>query len=132
MVSSLPPGTRADVEIWRKGKSKKLSFSLGELQVAGVGATAGEQDKTELGLALRPLTPEERKQAGVEAGLLVQDSEGPAARSGIRAGDVILSVNGDDVDSVTKLRSLITKNGKRVALLILREEQQLFVPLNLG
>jgi len=132
MVSSLPPGTRADVEIWRKGKTKKLSFSLGELHVADVGTTVGEQDKTELGLSLRPLTPEERKQAGVETGLLVQDAEGPAARSGIRAGDVILSVNGDEVDSIAKLRSLISENGKRVALLILRGQQKMFVPLNTG
>jgi len=59
-------------------------------------------------------------------------ADGSAAKAGIRRGDVILAVNGDKAGSVRQLRSLIAKNGQRVALLILRGEQQLFVPLNMG
>lgn len=85
-----------------------------------------------MGFTILPLTPDERKQADVNSGLLVEKvGEGPAA-AGIRPGDTILAVNGDTVSRIEELRSLISRNGKRVALLILRGNQQLFIPLNIG
>ena len=51
-------------------------------------------DRGRLGLAVRPLTPQERDQVGVPGGLLVEDASGPAADAGIQPGDVVLSVDG--------------------------------------
>ena len=48
-------------------------------------------------MKLRPLTPEERDQAGVSGGLVVEESSGRAAEAGIQQGDVVLSVNGTPV-----------------------------------
>jgi serine protease Do len=45
---------------------------------------------------------------------------------------VILSVNGEKVGSVRKLRSLISKHKKDVALLVLRGSAKMFVPIQLG
>jgi hypothetical protein len=39
---------------------------------------------------------------------------------------------GEITGSIEKLRSLVGKSGKHMALLILRGEQQMFVPINLG
>jgi serine protease Do len=84
-------------------------------------------------LTVRPLTPEERKQADVASGLLVENvDDGPAARAGIQAGDVILSVNGEKATNIEKLSSLARKAHKPLVLLILRGEQQMFVPVPLG
>ncbi|MBI3479980.1 MAG: DegQ family serine endoprotease [Nitrosomonadales bacterium] len=133
LVSELPPGTVASIELWRKGKIKNISMSVGEMRIAGDKGKSGGEEKVELGLTVRPLTSEERKQADVATGLLVENvAEGPAHRAGVRPGDVILSVNGDPTGSVEKLRTLVGKNGKRVALLILRGRQQMFVAVNLG
>jgi serine protease Do len=44
----------------------------------------------------------------------------------------VLSFNGVPVKSADELRSLVGKAGKSVALLIQRDRQQLFVPVELG
>ena len=47
-----------------------------------------------LGLAVRPLSPDEQKQGNLKSGLVVERSSGPAADAGIQQGDVVLAANG--------------------------------------
>jgi serine protease Do len=47
-------------------------------------------------------------------------------------GDVVLSINGYPVKSPDELKSQASKAGKSVALLIQREDRQLFVPVEIG
>ena len=133
LVSAVAPGTKAKVELWRKGKTREITVKVGELTVAGEAARSTGTDEDKLGLAVRPLTPEERRQTDGEVGLLVENvSDGPAARAGIRRGDVILSVNGEKTSSAEELRTLVAQNKKRIALLILRGKLTMFIPVNLG
>ena len=64
--------------------------------------------------------------------LLVQQASGPAALAGVQAGDVLLSVNGVPVKSIEQVKSTVAKSQKSVALLILRGDSKIFVPVNLG
>ncbi len=131
MVADVAPGSSANLTLWRKGKTKDITLNVGE-RVASETGKPGEQEKSDLGLVVRPLTAEERKQAGVSEGLLVQDVDGAAAKSGIRPGDIILSVNSEKVSSVKQLNALINRSGKRSALLIQRGGQKMFVPFSIG
>jgi serine protease Do len=120
---------------WRDGKHQELSVALGELSNSKLASNDGNDsvNKTRLGVAVRPLTSDERKQDNVrEGGLLVEDVGGPAARAGIQPGDVILSLNGERVSKVEQLRQLIANHGKHVALLVQRDNSRIFVPVDLG
>jgi len=133
LVSEEAPGSVAKLEVWRKGKAKEISVRIGEMEVAGNNVDGSGQGSQALGLAVRQLTPEERKQVDVTGGLLVENvDDGPAARAGIRPGDIILSVNEEKAASVKQLQSLLAKNKKHFALLILRGDQKLFVPVTMG
>ena len=107
----------------------KVGAQKEEKQASGESKEAAQG---RLGLAVRPLTPDERRQADVKSGLLVENATGAAARAGLRPGDVVLSVNGEPITSVEQFRALVTKATKRVALLIQREDAKLFVPIDLG
>src|SRR6185503_4026136 len=85
-----------------------------------------------LGLAVRPLTPEERQENDGKGGLLVEQVSGAAAHAGVQPGDIVLSLNGKAVHSAQELRNQVDKSGKHVALLIQRNDRQLFVPIELG
>jgi serine protease Do len=93
---------------------------------------SGGQDGGRLGLAVRQLTPAEKRDSGIDGGLVVEDVTGPAARVGIQPGDVILSLNGTPISSAEQLRALVSKSGKQVALLVQRDDARIFIPLDLG
>jgi len=138
LVANMGPGKTATVQVWRKGAEKTLTVGTYEGKaakgddddedVASNGGAAGGK----LGLAVRPLTPEERRENKGRPGLLVEDVAGAAARAGIQQGDLVLSFNGTPVKTVDELKQVVAKAGKRAAILIQREGQQLFVPVELG
>ena len=132
LVGDTAPGNTAKVEVWRRGASKVLSVSTGEKKDERVAASGVPAAHGRLGLAVRPLTRDEVGQNNGRGGLMVEQVSGAAERAGIQAGDLVLSLNGAPVKSVDELRQMAAKVGKHVALLIQRDERQLFVPIELG
>lgn len=137
MVANMAPGSKVKLEIWRNGKSKEISVVLGNLNNSKLASNNTNSQpnykKSRLGVAVRPLTSEERKQDNInKGGLLVEDVGGPAAKAGLQPGDVILSLNGQRVYEVSQLRKLISDHGKHIALLIQRNNSRIFVPVDLG
>jgi len=132
LVGQAAPGDKAKLQILRKGETRELTATLGAAKADPAGkASAQGQDKGRLGLSVRPLTPEERKEAKVAGGLLVEEVGGPAARAGVQPGDVILMAGGKPVQNVDELRTATAGSGS-VALLVQRGEARVFVPLKLG
>ncbi len=134
-VASLTPGSSVTLGIWRDGAEKQLTATLGAMDDAkNIVASAGSQDlgNAKLGIAVRPLTPEERRDNDIAGGLVVQDVAGAAERAGVRPGDVIVAVNTKPVKSVEELKSLVAKSGKTVALLVQRDNAQIFIPITMG
>ncbi|MEO8719349.1 MAG: Do family serine endopeptidase [Burkholderiales bacterium] len=133
MVGGSRPGDAIKLDVWRKGAKRELAGTLGTAtdaaaKSAGADETAGQG---RLGLAVRPLSPQEREAANVPGGLLVEEVNGPAARAGVAPGDIVLQAGGKPVRSVADLRAA-ARSGKTVALLVQRGARRLFVPLQMG
>jgi len=132
-VGVATPGEKASIEIWRNGKTLDLTATIGNAAtLVAADESTGDSSQAKLGLALRALNPQERQQAGVSGGLLVEDAQGRAAEAGIQPGDVVLSVDGTAVQSVAQLRKMVKDHDKQIALLIQRGDARLFVPVTLG
>jgi serine protease Do len=132
-IGNMAPGTKVNVEVWREGKPMTLTATIGTFDDTEKVASAGKstQDKGKLGVAVRPLTQDEKSEIGHD-GLVVENATGPAERAGIQAGDVIVSVGAAKVSSLEELKRQVDKAGGHVALLIERNGQKLFVPVRIG
>jgi serine protease Do len=129
------PGERVRMEVWRQGRTIQVTAQLASAaeQVARAGSRgAGGPGGGKLGLTLRPLQQEEKRQAGIATGLLVEDVSGAAARAGVVPGDVVLAVNGTPATSVEQVRAAVAAAQRSVALLIQRGSEKIFVPVRIG
>jgi serine protease Do len=134
LVAATRPGSAAKVEVWRDGKTRTLDVKVAARDTPKTLAES-ESDvaaKGKLGVAVRPLTPDEKKSANVERGVVIEQVAGAAERAGLKPGDVIVSVNRKPVNSPEELKAEIDKAGKTVALLIRRDDGQIFVPVTIG
>ena len=132
-VADLRPGTETTLKVVREGKPVTLTVKVGAANEQSVAQKSeGAESGGKLGLAVRPLSPAEQRESGIAGGLVVEGASGPAARVGIQPGDVILAFNGTPIKSVEQLRTMVSKAGKEVALLVQRDDTQLFVPIELG
>jgi len=139
-VGATKPGKAVPVEILRKGVVKTLTVTVGEMpadkdEVADTspkGATKPEINR--IGLTLKELTPQQKKKLNDKNGLLVINSQGPAAVAGIRKGDVVLGINNNDIQSLEQFNKQLAAvpNGKTVALLVMREGSTLYVPIKIA
>jgi serine protease Do len=132
-IADLKPGSTAKIEVWRKGASRELTVTIGEMKPQSVAAaTPSAETEGKLGVAVRSLTPEEQKQAGAAGGVLVENVGGAAARAGLQPGDIILALNNTPVRDPEELRGIVAKSGKRVAVLVQRDDAKVYVPIDLG
>jgi serine protease Do len=150
-ISSVPPGGKATLSLFRSGKKRDVQVTVaqrpdeealarGEMspEEGGAKAPAGKEGAEKLGVRVAPLTPEVAREFGVQGGqgvIVVQVTpDGPADKAGVQRGDVILKVGDQQVDSVEQIVSAIGKiKPGAVALLRIRRGQQAqFVAVRLG
>ena len=132
LVADTTPGNRVAMEVWRKGAARTLTVATVEGKNERVAKNDPAAPAGRLGLAVRPLSSEERSQNGGKGGLLVEQVGGAAQRAGVQPGDLVLSLNGTPVNSAEQLRDQAAKGGKHVALLVQRNDRQIFIPIELG
>jgi serine protease Do len=135
VIGQQMPGKKVTLEVWRQGERQELQAKLGDAsdKPAKVAKADADVGQGKLGLALRPLQPQEKREASVDNGLLIEDAAGPSAQAGVQAGDVLLAINGTPAQSVEQVREVVAKaSNKSVALLIQRGEDKIFVPVRIG
>ncbi|MEO8152456.1 MAG: Do family serine endopeptidase [Rhizobacter sp.] len=134
LIGMASPGEKVKLKVWRDQSSHEIDAKLGGAEEGD--KEAADNDKSDqggqLGLALRPLTREERHQIQSEGGMVIENVSGAAARAGIEAGDVLVAINGKPVTSIDQVKSVMSAKPKSVALLVERDGERIFVPVNLG
>ena len=136
LVGATKPGTRATLTVWRKGASKDVTLTIAELEPEKTAKKDDRKIKPEqranaLGLVVSDLTDAQKKELKIDGGVIVDATEGPAARSGLRAGDVILQLNNNDVRDARQFNALVAKlePRKTTVVLVRRGDASQFVPI---
>jgi serine protease Do len=136
MVGSTKPGSRSTVTVWRKGVNRDLALTIAELEAEKVAKTEDKKNKPEqpvnaLGLVVSDLNEAQIKELKIDGGVMVDASEGAAARAGLRTGDVILRLNNTDVKDSKQFNALVAKlePKKMTVLLVRRGDSSQFVPI---
>jgi serine protease Do len=134
VIGMSSPGEKVKLKVWRDQGTLDIEARLGGAEEADKQAANDSRDDKagDLGLALRPLTRDERRQVQSEGGLVIENVSGPAARAGVEPGDLLVAINGRPVTSVEQVRSVMSAKPKSVALLVERDGERIFVPVNLG
>jgi serine protease Do len=133
LVAATKPGTAVTVQVWRKGKPRTLSLTVGEMSREKTARGDNSAGGNSLGLVLRDLSAAQRKQLGVKQGVLVEDVQGAAAKAGIVRGDVLLALNNAPITGADQFEKLLKdyRTGQTVALLVKRHGNALYVPLKI-
>lgn len=134
LVADLNPGSTAKIVVWHDHKLKEIGVRLAEIKnLVATIETSDVPSNSKLGLIVRPLTDEEKIEVDVSHGLVVENvNNGPAAKAGIHSGDIILAVNGKEVSNRVQLIKLVETNQRNLALLIMRGNNKLFMPISMG
>jgi serine protease Do len=146
-ISALPPGDRARVTVLRNGAERQLTVTLGQRDAEEVvadarGPSAPEDSLSkDVGLRVAELTPETRQQfripEGVNGVLVTSVRPGsPADEAGLRAGVLIIEIDGAPVASASALKKKVAdaaSAGKEAVLLRLQLGQaKQFSALTIG
>lgn len=143
IVAGTRPGSKVGVQLWRKGETRDVTLTVGEIpdenRIAqrgnkNGGNTAPASESSErLSLILSDLTNEQKSQLQIDGGLLVEDAKGAAARNELHRGDIILAIGNFALKSVEQLNDLLKQipKGRNVALLVRRGEVTSYVAIKL-
>lgn len=130
------------LKIWRNGKEQRISVQLRsqnqpENNVLSL-KTATDRSVEGLGLRLEALSPQARMRYGLEdmdKGVVVVDvaRNSPAARKGLRPGDVILQVGQQSISNPQELQQALNNASaasENILMLLSRQGHQQFITLN--
>ncbi len=141
IVGGTKPGTKSTVQVWRKGGTRDIAITVAEVQeekTAGSLQRKGrptEQAANRLGLVVSELTAEQKRQLGVDHGLVVEEVKNGGTRTDLRPGDVILALANKgvqtDVRSVDQFNGLLSKLDRNatITLLVRRGDAQTFITI---
>jgi len=138
MVAATQPGSKVAVHLWRKGATREVSLTVAEMPGDGRVVRTSKNDSVgeqiaRLGIGVVELSAEQKKQLGIEGGLLIDELKGGNMRSELQRGDIILAIGNTPISSVEQLNSELKAipKGRNVALLVRRGEVASYMAIKL-
>ena len=141
IVAAVEPGSLVAVDVFRGGAPMSVQVTVGEWQDPKEAPVAGAPTRllpapNRLGLVLTLPTPAQRRERGIDAGLIVDRAQGAAARAEIRPGDLVLAlvIGGRQLtlSSTAEFNRLVggVQPGQQVTLLVRRGDASSYVSLS--
>ncbi|NYE21789.1 DegQ family serine endoprotease [Pigmentiphaga litoralis] len=138
-VGETKPGSKATIQVWRRGATKDLTITVAELEdktasAAGRGEEkepAPAQKTNALGVVVSEVPAARKKELRIRGGVQVDAVDGAAARAGIKAGDILLALDNTEITGVSQFNGIVAKleKGKVHGVLVRRDELTQWVPL---
>jgi serine protease Do len=127
IVGSIKPGTKATLQVFRRGSTRDLNVIVSELEPEKVVARRTPDREapkpalvSSIGLAVSDLSDAQKRELKTKNGVHVDAAEGAAARAGIRENDVVLSVDNVEITSAKQFEGVMAKldKAKPVTMLV--------------
>jgi serine protease Do len=119
LVGNTKPGTRSNLVVFRRGVSKELVVTIAELepvktskavQPAAEPKSVGTAQS--MGLVVADLTDVQKKELKLKGGVRIESVAEASARSGLREGDVILSIANIEITQLRDFELAMNKIDK--------------------
>ncbi len=138
LVGAVRPGSTVDVNILRNGEREVLAVTiepLDEGQKVSSRSIPDPVDESRLGVEVVELNAKQREEMGRKTGVVVSKllPDSAAAKAGIRMGDIIISLNREEIDNVRELEELVREAPTNVSIpvLVQRQNAPMFLALTL-
>jgi serine protease Do len=125
IIGATKPGSKSTLQLFRRGTTRDVSVTVGEFEAdrparkAQVEPGTAPAVKSVLGLTVSDLGEAQKKELRVRGGVRVESVDGPAARAGLREGDVLLSIDNAEVTDSKQFAALAAKAEKARAVSVL-------------
>jgi serine protease Do len=125
IIGGIKPGAKTTLSLFRRGSAKDVTVTVAEFEDERPQRRAQTEPntppaaKSALGLAVSDLTDAQKKELRVRGGVKVESAEGPAARAGLREGDVILAIDNTEIADSKQFATVAAKVEKNRAISML-------------
>jgi serine protease Do len=122
MVAETPVGKEVEILIIRKGKEKRLTITIGELEEdTRVAATIPKIEES-FGMSVQELTPEIAESLSLkgEKGVVISgvNKGSPASDAGLQRGDLIQEIEHEQVENLSDYKRIMKESSSKKQILI--------------
>ncbi|MCP5420547.1 MAG: PDZ domain-containing protein, partial [Gammaproteobacteria bacterium] len=135
MIAATPVGRTVAMSILRSGEPLEIKATIARLEDAEELMAMDEREEERLNITVAELTNEQRRSLDLDnQGILVTDvGDGPGSNAGLYPGDVILSINQQNITSTPQFAETLQNlpAGIAMPILVQRDDETLFLALKL-
>lgn len=137
ITGNMQPNEQLSLNVWRNKKSLVLTATLSEMMtdkpVQGqLNPNPTVFQLSSIGLMVSEITSQEKQQLNIEGGLKVEQVSGLSKSAGLFSGDILLKLNQTTIKDIQVFERALNVEQGAIVLLVLRNNQALFLPLKLN